>query len=849
MYLWSLLSLLLAFIATAEAQGINFRKVLSKKPALFLATNTRTATSRPAVTAASITSVLMKAKPTAASKPRKTSSKAKVRVIETGNCSKQIIPFGYAPAPNTPIGFLVDTRLAASAKAASSYPAGYTTSFTNQYGSIQGGTSLNSLQLSNYNVSACAAACSKNSACNAFNIYFTRSPTLDIGTNCPNPTALADVRCTLWSSAVSQSQATNIGNWRSDFMVVVQGSNGYSKVSAPGVSGFQSPVALAGAVDSSNTFVGADFFITNGFDPRSCATFCQSTTAANRKAAQNGRSKSYQACNYFNALDLTLNGKSQGTYCQLYTNDSSSKAKLYTASLFDTRYDLLKSFGYMAQVVDSGVLSTTTTSTIATTPAQTTTRAVTTTSLTTTTSTATSSLRMLSSTFTTMTTVKSTVPSISNSTATTLSTTTSLPTTSTTTTTTTSTTTTTTTITTATTSKTIFATATNPPDRTNAGPGTESEHFSLHGNNTEQKNYLLPYLETAYSCFVNTLNWLPSGHSNTDTYLKTNGYIIDSLGGSWMSVDGSDSVGYFSMDSAEGHFTAMHEYGHVLHYHQSTWVDQSRTGAWWETMAQFIADTSLTSSLCAPARAANAITDASSEPMHLDKLISQSYQVIVDGTAGSGNYYEAWPFLTYLTNNPDGIAGLGSDAVRQLLVQYARYSNEDPLFTLQRVLGAGASVQDVVGRYWARMAFVDIGHVGGAQTFLDSQGWLDYDNLDSLGNGTGRVKTGRRPAYMGSGMHRVVNAAGDVVVKVDSTAGVTATVAVRAVDNGAVRYVGLVNGVAKTVSVAQGEQVIVVVANTPDELILYDAFALANSPASVGIDYTVSISGGGATIG
>jgi hypothetical protein len=33
--------------------------------------------------------------------------------------------------------------------------------------------------------------------------------------------------------------------------------------------------------------------------------------------------------------------------------------------------------------------------------------------------------------------------------------------------------------------------------------------------------------------------------------------------------------------------------------------------------------------------------------------------MIVDGTQNSGNYYQAWPFFTYLTNNPDNFTGLG----------------------------------------------------------------------------------------------------------------------------------------------------------------------------------------------
>lgn len=89
-------------------------------------------------------------------------------------------------------------------------------------------------------------------------------------------------------------------------------------------------------------------------------------------------------------------------------------------------------------------------------------------------------------------------------------------------------------------------------------------------------------------------------------------------------------------------------------------------------------------------------------------MIGDSFQVLVDGTADSGNYYEAWPFLTYLTANPDEFAGLGQNTVRELLRQYSSGSNETPLHVLERLLdGSKTTVQAVVGRYWARLAYAD----------------------------------------------------------------------------------------------------------------------------------------------
>lgn len=49
-------------------------------------------------------------------------------------------------------------------------------------------------------------------------------------------------------------------------------------------------------------------------------------------------------------------------------------------------------------------------------------------------------------------------------------------------------------------------------------------------------------------------------------------------------------------------FVTVHEYGHGITYAAMTWVDQGRSGAWWETVANFVADTYKTSPFCAEAR-------------------------------------------------------------------------------------------------------------------------------------------------------------------------------------------------------------------------------------------------------
>jgi hypothetical protein len=52
---------------------------------------------------------------------------------------------------------------------------------------------------------------------------------------------------------------------------------------------------------------------------------------------------------------------------------------------------------------------------------------------------------------------------------------------------------------------------------------------------------------------------------------------------------------------------------------------------------------------------------------------------------GSGNYYEAWPFLAYLTYNPDSFVGLETNTMRESFAQYSKGSNETPLHTFARL--------------------------------------------------------------------------------------------------------------------------------------------------------------------
>lgn len=387
----------------------------------------------------------------------------------------------------------------------------------------------------------------------------------------------------------------------------------------------------------------------------------------------------------------------------------------------------------------------------------------------------------------------------------------------------------------------------------NVGPGgstfEDSAHFRVYGGSSADAKDALQMLEGAYECFVEKLGWRSTGLSfnedDSGPWYKTNIYSVDALDSAAGVMHSDYNTGLAWLEVVHEYLSTtgvtVHEWGHGLHYHQKTWVDQTNTGAWWETFAQWVADTYATSDLCAEARSNNGDASGGSDSMELLKVIGDSFQVIVDGTSGSGNYYQAWPFFTYLTNNPANLTGLGTDTLRQMMIQYPANSNEDPLHVLQIVAGS-TKVAEIVGSYWAHMAYVDIGHPTGQELFLNQRGQIDFDNVESSGSGSYKVISARAPRYMGANIIPLTTSgAADVEVKVSSEGEFTATLAIFNSSSKETRYVALESGAGKA-SLQSGEEASLVVANTPSTLTNYNGFEIPDA-LNKGLDYSFTLSG------
>ena len=177
--------------------------------------------------------------------------------------------------------------------------------------------------LTSYNPYACLEYCENQASqatankCTAFNIYIERDPLLDPSrlpapgypAGCPNPPPTGNVKCSIYSNPLTTASATNAGQYRDDFHVVITASNAYNKqfgslVPSPvsdSSRNFAKPTSLQAAINapfevlyntqkSIDTYIGTTWFVDGVFSPDKCAIRCDDLTAA-EKAAHNGGEK------------------------------------------------------------------------------------------------------------------------------------------------------------------------------------------------------------------------------------------------------------------------------------------------------------------------------------------------------------------------------------------------------------------------------------------------------------------------------------------------------------------------------------------------------------------------------
>ncbi|PNS18142.1 hypothetical protein CAC42_3587 [Sphaceloma murrayae] len=170
---------------------------------------------------------------------KKVSKRADATIVDRNQpCSPQATNQALAYNPSTNYtteaalltAYLGDSTFAAASKAGTPPGTKWTWLWQGFYASPQANWYQTYTLHSTYNVTACANICDNINDCESFAIFYERSPALAPATACPNPTAYTQVKCTYYNEKLVVKQATNTGEWRSRFPVVIAGSNAYTKV-------------------------------------------------------------------------------------------------------------------------------------------------------------------------------------------------------------------------------------------------------------------------------------------------------------------------------------------------------------------------------------------------------------------------------------------------------------------------------------------------------------------------------------------------------------------------------------------------------------------------------------------
>ena len=146
-------------------------------------------------------------------------------------CTPRAKGAGPVPSTDTSQGFLSYSVFADYAKNATT-PTNYTASFTNLHASTTAKTYLGVAELETYDAGNCTAQCDKQSGCTAVNLFFERTPTINLGQGCTDSSSSTTIKCTFWGDAVTAQNTVNTGFTDNGFVVVIAGSNGYNKGAA-----------------------------------------------------------------------------------------------------------------------------------------------------------------------------------------------------------------------------------------------------------------------------------------------------------------------------------------------------------------------------------------------------------------------------------------------------------------------------------------------------------------------------------------------------------------------------------------------------------------------------------------
>lgn len=238
----------------------------------------------------------------------------------------------------------------------------------------------------------------------------------------------------------------------------------------------------------------------------------------------------------------------------------------------------------------------------------------------------------------------------------------------------------------------------------------ESEHFQIIWGNGDKTGTVnrqlvegnLQNLETIRAFYVDVLGMNDPCSSMTGAIsgkYKTNLYIantgLNKIEDDWayMSVD-RDGLGFMVLDPGAlrvdpPSWVVPHEFAHVVTYH----MGGGTANGWYEAMANWFRDQYLGSSYY---RYGNKTYGPDAD--FFGPLVFNSDWYFPH----TKNWYDAWPILLYITENPDNMQGLGLDLMRSILRDRSTGSMFDKIERL-----SGTPLKDILGGYTKRMVTYD----------------------------------------------------------------------------------------------------------------------------------------------
>ncbi len=191
------------------------------------------------------------------------------------------------------------------------------------------------------------------------------------------------------------------------------------------------------------------------------------------------------------------------------------------------------------------------------------------------------------------------------------------------------------------------------------------------------------------------LNQRDGNHYKTNIYISGTGLADMEDDWAYMSYDAQGYAYMFccvdSMQYEPPSWVLPHEFGHVVTAHQLGWNNNKYSYAWWEAMGNWFREQYLYS-------------DYSTDETGYGTDFFETYLKNSSLTFPCGrDYYAAWPFLQYLTENPDHLAGYGTDFVKTMLQE--GQVDEYPFDMVERL--ADADLKDTLGHYAKHIAGLD----------------------------------------------------------------------------------------------------------------------------------------------